>query len=109
MPRDERKTHNQALFRSVNERLAELSAKFGEQADAGLLPFMCECPEIGCRAFVRAPVEVYSRLHDDPALYLVLKGHEDGCERIVADLGGYVIVGADAHEPDPQRRTSAFA
>ena len=55
MPRGERKIHNQALFRSVNERIAELSAKFGEQGDAGLLPFVCECPQIGCRAFVRRP------------------------------------------------------
>jgi hypothetical protein len=93
MPRDERKIHNQALFRSVNERIAELSAKFGEQADTGLLSFVCECPQIGCRAFVRAPLEVYDRIRDDPALSLVLKGHEDG-EAIVDDLGGYLIVAA---------------
>ena len=93
MPRGERKIHNQALFRSVNERIAELAAKFGERGDAGLLSFVCECPEIGCRAFVRAPLEAYDRVHDDPALFLVLKGHEDG-EAIVADLGGYLIVAA---------------
>ena len=95
MPREERKIHNRALFRSVNERIAELSAKFGEQGDAGLLSFVCECPEIGCRAFVRAPLEVYQRVHDDPALSLVLSGHENGCEPIVADLGRYLIVSAD--------------
>jgi hypothetical protein len=94
MPRDERKIHNQALFRSVNERIAELSAKFGEEGDPGLLSFVCECPQIGCRAFVRAPLEVYNRVHDDPGLFLVLKGHEDGCDEIVADLGDYRIVGA---------------
>jgi hypothetical protein len=94
MPRDERKIHNQALFRSVNERIAELSAKFREQGDAGRLSFICECHQIGCRAFVRAPLEVYDRVQDDPALFLVLKGHENG-EAIVADLGGYLIVGAD--------------
>jgi hypothetical protein len=93
MPRDERKIHNQALFCSVNERIAELEAKFGEPGDAGLLSFVCECPEIGCRAFVRAPLEVYDRVHDAPALFLVLKEHEDG-EAIVEDLGGYLIVAA---------------
>lgn len=97
MPRDERKIHNQTLFRSVNERIAELSAKFGEQGDAGLLSFVCECPEIGCRAFVRAPLEVYERVHDDPALFLVLRGHEDG-ETILDDLGGYLIVTADERD-----------
>jgi hypothetical protein len=94
MPRDERKTHNQALFHSVNERIAELSAKFGEQGDAGRLSFICECSQLGCRAFVRAPLEVYDRVRDDPALFLVLKGHEDG-EAIVADLGDYLIVSAE--------------
>jgi hypothetical protein len=78
----------------VNERIAELSAKFREQGDAGRLSFICECHQIGCRAFVRAPLEVYDRVQDDPALFLVLKGHENG-EAIVADLGGYLIVGAD--------------
>lgn len=91
MPRDERKIHNQTLFRSVNERIAEVSAKFGEQGDAGLLSFVCECQESGCRAFVRAPLDVYDRVHDDPALFLVLKGHEEG-DAIVDDLGGYLIV-----------------
>lgn len=108
MPRDERKTHNQALCRSVNDRIAELEAKFGEHGDAGLLSFICECPEIGCRAFVRAPLEVYDRIRDDPALYLVLKGHEDG-EAIVADLGAYLIVGADTRDATAQHGTSAVA
>ena len=108
-PRYERKFHNQALFRSVNERIAELSAKFGEQGDAGLLTFICECPQIGCRAFVRAPLEVYDRIRDDSALFLVLKGHENGCEPIVADLGSYLIVGAEEHAPNPQRGAPAAA
>ena len=59
MPREERKIHNQALFRSVNARLAELAATFGEQGDAGLLTFFCECPEIACRTFIRASLETY--------------------------------------------------
>ena len=109
MPRDERKIHNQALFGSVNERIAELSAKFGEQGDAGLLSFICECPQIGCRAFVRAPLEVYHRVYEDPALFLVLKGHEDGCEAIVADLGGHLIIGVDVQAPNPQHGTPAPA
>jgi len=109
MPRHERKIHNQALFRSVNERIAEVSAKFGEQADAGLLSFICECPQIGCRAFVRAPLEVYDRVRDDPVLFLVFKGHEDGCEAVVADLGEYLIVSAHASVPDPQRSAPTAA
>lgn len=109
MSRVERKTHNQALFRSMNERIAELSARFGEQGDAGLLSFICECPEIDCRAFVRAPLEVYDRLGDDPAVFLVLKGHEDAREAIVADLGSYLIVGADEQARPDGSMEESFA
>ena len=109
MPRGERKIHNQALFRSVSERIAELSAKFGEQGDAGLLSFVCECRRIGCRAFVRAPLEVYERVRHDPELFLVLKGHEDGREEIVVDLGDYLILGADETAANPQHSTPAAA
>jgi hypothetical protein len=103
MPREERKIHNQALFRSVNERIAEMAAKFGEQADAGLLAFFCECPEVGCRAFVRASLETYERVCDDPALFLVCKGHERGA--VVADLGDYVIVSAGETAANPHQRS----
>jgi hypothetical protein len=109
MPRDERKAHNQTLFRSVNERIAELSAKFGEHGDAGLLFFICECPQIGCRSFVRAPLEVYQRVYDEPGLFLVLKGHEDGGKAIVADLGGYLIVGVDVQAAGAQHGTPTAA
>ena len=109
MPRNERKIHNQVLFRSVNERIAELSAKFGEEGDAGLLSFVCECPQIGCRAFVRAPLDAYGRVRDNPALFLVLKGHEDVGEAVVADFGGYLIVGADEQAPSSQKSAPAAA
>jgi hypothetical protein len=107
MPRDERKIHNQALFRAVNQRIAELSAELEAPADGTLPSFICECPRIGCRDFVRAPLEVYNRVRDDPALFLVLKGHEDRREPIVADLGAYLIVRSD--EPAPNHQPSAHA
>jgi hypothetical protein len=107
MPRDERKIHNQALFRAVNQRIAELSAELEAPADSALPSFICECPRIGCREFVRAPLEVYNRVRDDPALFLVLKGHEDRREPVVADLGAYLIVRSD--EPAPSHQLSAPA
>jgi hypothetical protein len=108
MPRDERKIHNQALFRAVNQRIAELSAELEVPGDGTLPSFICECPRIGCREFVRAPLEVYERVREDPALFLVLKGHEDRREPVVADLGAYLIVRSDEPAPD-QRRSAAAA
>jgi hypothetical protein len=107
MPRDERKIHNQALFRAVNHRIAELSAELEAPADGTLPSFICECPRIGCREFVRAPLEVYDRVRDDPALFLVLKGHEDRSEPILADLGTYLIVSSG--EPAPNQRSAPAA
>jgi hypothetical protein len=107
MPRDERKIHNQALFRAANQRIAELSAELEAPADGAPPSFICECPRIGCREFVRAPLEVYNRVRDDPTLFLVLKGHEDRREPIVADLGAYLIVRSD--EPTPHHQHSAPA
>lgn len=109
MPRYERKLHNQVLFRSVNDRIAEISAKFGEHGDAGLLSFVCECPQIGCRAFVRAPLEVYDRVRDDPTLFLVLKGHEGEGEPIVDDLGRSLIVRSDEQARNSSRGAGAAA
>jgi hypothetical protein len=106
MPRQERKTHNQALFRAVNDRVAELSASLGVQADTERPSFICECPRIGCRDFVRAPLEVYTRVRDDPTLFLVLKGHEDGREATVADLGAYLIV--RSNDPAPNKHTATI-
>jgi hypothetical protein len=109
MPRDERKIHNQALFRAVNQRIAELSAELDGPADGSLSSFICECPRIGCREFVRAPLEVYNRIRDDHALSLVLKGHEDRREPVVADLGAYLIVRSDEPAPDQERSAPAAA
>jgi hypothetical protein len=109
MPRDERKIHNQALFRAVNQRIAELSAEFEASADGALPSFICECPRIGCRDFVRAPLEVYNRVRNDPTLFLVLKGHEDRREPVVADLGAYLIVRSDQPAPNHQRSAHAAA
>lgn len=98
MPRDERKAKNQALFRQVNERMAETAATLDAGAGA-VQAFICECSHIGCRELVEIPTALYERVRVDPALFLVLSGHEDlGHEKIVEDHGDHLIV---ATEPGP--------
>jgi hypothetical protein len=83
--RVERQARNQALFRQVNERIAEVSARF-EPTDAGLQQFVCECSQLGCTGMIEVPL-------DDATLFLVLRGHEDpGHELVVEDLGEVLIV-----------------
>ena len=45
MPRVARKTRNQALFREVNERIADVAAGF--DAPAQTQEFICECSAAG--------------------------------------------------------------
>jgi hypothetical protein len=89
--RVERQARNQALFREVNEHIAEVSARF--DVDAGRQEFVCECSHLGCADMIEVPIEVYGRVRGDATLFLVLHGHEDlGHERVVEDLGEVLIV-----------------
>jgi hypothetical protein len=92
MPRVERKAKNQALFRQVNERIAETSAAM-DAGEGQVQAFICECSRIGCRQLVEVPAVLYERVREDPTLFLVLPGHEDhDREEIVERHGDYLIV-----------------
>jgi hypothetical protein len=95
VPRIERKARNQELFRHVNEAIAKVSAGF----EVGTQEFICECAHTGCTAQLTVPAEVYARVRDDPARFLVLRGHEDRVhEVVVEDLGECLIVQAAPEE-----------
>ena len=95
MPRVERKARNQALFRQVNERIAETSGVL-DASGGKVQPFICECWRIGCRELVEVPAAVYSHVREDPARFLVLSGHEDrDHEEVVEDHGRYLIVAVE--------------
>jgi hypothetical protein len=92
--RFERQARNEALFREVNERIAQL----GEQAQAwspdGTVEFMCECGvEGGCGERVRVPLDVYERVRQQDDRFVVRPGHETlEIERAVAWTDDYVVV-----------------
>jgi hypothetical protein len=44
-------TLDRALFRQVNERIAETSATL-DSSNGDVQPFICECSRIGCRQLV---------------------------------------------------------
>jgi hypothetical protein len=75
----------------VNERIAEVSARF--DANAELQQFICECSHLGCAGRIEVPVEVYGRVRGDATLFLILRGHEDlGHELVVEGVGEVLIV-----------------
>ena len=91
MPQVARMARNQALFREVNERIAELAAHF--EVATGPQAFVCECSQLGCTASLELPASAYSRLRDDPTTFLVLSGHEDvDHETVIERTHGYLLV-----------------
>lgn len=93
MPRNLRKAKNQALFRQVNERIADIAPPF----DDDVQPFFCECDRLGCVERIELPVSEYTMVRGDPTAFLVLRGHDGSDEAVVIDRGSYLIVrSADA-------------
>jgi hypothetical protein len=105
----ERQARNQALFREVNERIAELSSGFDVTTEKQL--FFCECSHTGCTATVLLSAEEYAQIRYDPATFLVLPGHEEvDREEVLVRLPDYLIV---RNEPvvaaEPPSRDTAHA
>jgi hypothetical protein len=92
--RFDRQARNEALFREVNERIAQL----GESAEAwspdGTIEFLCECgDEGGCGERIRMPLAIYERVRSQDDRFAVKPGHETPeIERAVEWTEEYVIV-----------------
>ena len=89
MNEHERRATTEALFRDVNERIAESAERF----DAEETEFVCECADPNCTHRVTASLVEYEEVRDDPTTFLLLPGHEQGdIERVVSDRGRFRIV-----------------
>ena len=85
----EQRATTEALFRDVNERIAESAERF----DARETEFICECSNVNCTHRVPASLVEYEEVREDPATFLVAPGHEqDDIERVVSDRGHFRIV-----------------
>jgi hypothetical protein len=85
----QRRATNEALFRDVNERIAETAERF----DASGTEFVCECSDPNCTHRVEASLAEYEQVRDESTTFLVAPGHEQGdIERVIADRGRFRIV-----------------
>jgi transcription initiation factor TFIID subunit TAF12 len=85
----ERRATTEALFRDVNERIAESAERF----DASDTEFVCECADPDCTHRVEASLAEYEHVRTEPTTFLVVPGHEqDDIERVVSDRGRFRIV-----------------
>lgn len=85
----ERLARNEALFRDVNERIAESAEGF----DADEADFICECSEQSCTERVPATLEEYERVRADATRFLIRPGHDnDRIERVVEERARFAVV-----------------
>lgn len=85
----ERRATTEALFRDVNERIAESAERF----DATETEFVCECSDVNCTHRVAATLTEYEEVREDPTTFLLVPGHEHtDIERVVSDRGHFRIV-----------------
>jgi hypothetical protein len=76
----ERRATTEALFRDVNERIAESAERF----DASETEFVCECSDPNCTHRLEATLEEYEQVRADGATFLLAPGHEHSdIERVI--------------------------
>jgi hypothetical protein len=95
--REERLGANEALFREVNERVAEVA----EQFIAGETPvnFNCECADRACAEQIPMTVGEYEALRKVETRFAVVPGHEvPDIERVVERHEAYLVV--EKQDPD---------
>jgi hypothetical protein len=81
---EERIARTEALFRDVNERIAETARRFDSQEGA----FVCECADQACTERVDATLDEYERARAKGTRFLLRPGHEDQrIERVVERRG----------------------
>jgi hypothetical protein len=79
----------EAIFRNVNERIAETTERFG--ADSA--EFVCECADRACTDRVEAPLTKYDEVREEATQFLLAPGHEhERVERVVERKRRYTVV-----------------
>ena len=84
-----KRARTEALFRDVNERIAESAHRF----DASSTQFVCECSDPNCTHRLDATLAEYEEVRGDGARFMLAPGHDDAdIERVVGDKGRFHIV-----------------
>lgn len=75
-----KRARTEALFRDVNERIAESAHRF----DADSTQFVCECADPNCTHRLEATLDEYEEVRANGATFMLAPGHEqDDIERVV--------------------------
>jgi hypothetical protein len=80
---------NQALFREINERVGELSDRWGGEPN----DFVCECSRLECHETTALTHAEYEAVRHVGTHFLVIPGHEiPTLEDVVESNDRYVVV-----------------
>jgi hypothetical protein len=97
---------NQALFRSINERI-EAGTWPAEQSEKAA--FRCECAAVGCNLMLEMTLAEYEAVRLNPRRFIVAPGHElPEVEVVVRRAETYFVVekvgdaGEVADDTDPR-------
>ena len=81
-----KRARTEALFRDVNERIAESAQRF----EADSTQFVCECADPNCTHRLEASLDEYEEVRADGATFMLAPGHaHDDIERVLEDRGRF--------------------
>jgi hypothetical protein len=85
----------EALFRDVNERIAETAKEIGSNRAV----FVCECADPGCDDRFETSLEEYESVRADGTRFLLAIGHEEPkYEDVVSRKTRFGVVSKDVDE-----------
>jgi hypothetical protein len=83
------RARTEALFRDVNERIAESAVRF----EAGATQFVCECADPSCAHRLEVTLDEYEDVRSDGATFMLAPGHEHAdIERVIEKRGRFWVV-----------------
>ena len=96
--RSRRIGENEALYRSINDKIESLNETFGGVAES--MAVICECGKLECSEQIELDIPTYEHVRSDPTFFVILPGHEEpDVETIVEEHGTFNVVRKDPGEP----------
>ena len=89
----ERAARNEALFREINERLAQLNDALDEHSPLGT--WMCECQDTDCHEPVEMTLTEYRGVREEPNRFVIVANGAHlypEVERVVEETDRYWLV-----------------
>jgi hypothetical protein len=87
--RETQLAETEVLFREVNEGIAAAA----ERLEAHEALFVCECSDVDCTHRIKAELDDYEEVRQEPTHFILAPGHEAAAfERVVQRRRGYWVV-----------------